>query len=156
MQPSYTIRSPVPAVKRRRGAHRVARTTSVVAAAIMARRLEARRQHPECPYIFHRKGIRIGNFRREWKRACAATGVAGRMVDHLRRSGVKHPIGAGNDPHRHAVLRPPHAVDPRTRLPGCRIATRCEVGRAAECLPAASGEFCHTTLRTVFSHVRRG
>jgi integrase len=68
-------------------------------AAIVMRRLEARRQHPECPYIFHRDGRRIGDFRKTWKRACDAIGLPGRIVHDLRRSGVKHLIGAGNDPH---------------------------------------------------------
>jgi integrase len=66
-------------------------------ATIIDRRLQARRL--DCPYIFHRNGRRIGDFRKLWKRACAAIGLDGRIVHDLRRSGVKHLIEAGNDPH---------------------------------------------------------
>ena len=34
-----------------------------------------------------------------WKKACKAAGLEGRIVHDLRRSGVKHLIGAGIDPH---------------------------------------------------------
>jgi integrase len=66
-------------------------------AAIMTRRLEARRL--ECPYIFHQDGKPLGDIRKAWATACAAIGLPGRIVHDLRRSGVKHLIGAGVDPH---------------------------------------------------------
>jgi len=53
----------------------------------------------DCPYIFHRNGQAIGNFRKLWQRACTAIGLAGRLVHDLRRSGVKHLIDSGIDPH---------------------------------------------------------
>jgi integrase len=66
-------------------------------AAIIARRLEARRL--DCPFIFHRNGAPLGDFRKPWKRACGEIGLAGRLIHDLRRSGVRHLIGAGVDPH---------------------------------------------------------
>jgi integrase len=66
-------------------------------ATIIERRLKARRF--DCPYIFHRDGRRIGDFRKLWVKACAAIGVSGRIVHDLRRSGVKHLIDSGVDPH---------------------------------------------------------
>jgi hypothetical protein len=66
-------------------------------AAIMARRLEARRL--DCPFIFHRNGAPLGDFRKPWKRACGEIGLGGRLIHGLRRSGVRHLIGAGVDPH---------------------------------------------------------
>jgi integrase len=66
-------------------------------AALLDRRLAARRL--DCPYIFHRDGQAIGDFRKLWQRACTAVGLAGRLVHDLRRSGVKHLIAAGIDPH---------------------------------------------------------
>jgi integrase len=67
-------------------------------AAIMERRLAAR--DLACPYVFHRNGRRIGDFRKLWTKACAAIGVSDRIVHDLRRSGVKHLIETpGNDPH---------------------------------------------------------
>src|SRR5262249_52926808 len=66
-------------------------------AAVIDRRLAARRL--DCPYIFHRDGEVIGDFRKLWQRACTAIGLAGRLVHDLRRSDVKHLIDSGIDPH---------------------------------------------------------
>jgi integrase len=66
-------------------------------ATIIERRLKARRL--DCPFVFHRAGRRIGDFRKHWHRACVAIGLAGRIVYDLRRSGVRHLIGAGVDAH---------------------------------------------------------
>src|SRR5262245_35924106 len=53
----------------------------------------------DSPYIFHRDGKRIGDFRKVWDRACRALGFDGRIVHDLRRSGVRHLIRAGVPPH---------------------------------------------------------
>lgn len=53
----------------------------------------------DCPFIFHRNGRPIGDFRKSWKTACAAIGLGGHIVHGLRRSGVRHLINAGNNPH---------------------------------------------------------
>ena len=45
-------------------------------AAIVARRLAARREHPECPYSFHRNGAKVGDFRKAWASTCAAVRLA--------------------------------------------------------------------------------
>jgi integrase len=70
------------------------------------------RRRADCPFIFHgracgkirrdRRGNRrpcLGDFGKVWDRACAAVGMAGRIPHDLRRSGVKHYIDAGVDPH---------------------------------------------------------
>jgi integrase len=70
------------------------------------------RRRPECPFIFHGRGCGaarvdrqgrqrpcLGDFGKTWDRACAAIGMAGRIPHDLRRSGVKHYIDAGVDPH---------------------------------------------------------
>lgn len=66
-------------------------------ATIIERRWHARRL--ACPYIFHRDGQRVGNFRKVWDRACRAIGLSGRIVHDFRRSGVRHLIRAGVPPH---------------------------------------------------------
>jgi integrase len=53
----------------------------------------------DVPNIFHRNGQPIGDFRKRWAAACKAIGVSGRIVHDLRRSGVRHLIQAGVDPH---------------------------------------------------------
>ena len=64
---------------------------------IIARRWQARRL--DCPFIFHRGGRRIGDFRKLWRKACTDLGLAGRIVHDLRRSGVRHLIRSGVPPH---------------------------------------------------------
>ena len=66
-------------------------------ATIIGRRWRARRL--DCPYVFHRTGKRIRDFRKVWNRACKAIGLEGRIVHDLRRSGVRHLIRAGVPPH---------------------------------------------------------
>ncbi len=66
-------------------------------AAVIEHRLSQRRL--DCPYIFHRRGKRVGDFRRVWETACKAVGLSGMIVHDLRRSGVRHLIHAGVDPH---------------------------------------------------------
>ena len=66
-------------------------------AAIITRRVWARRL--DCPFIFHRDGCPISDFRKAWRAACTAIGLSGRIVHDLRRSGVRHLIHAGIDPH---------------------------------------------------------
>ena len=68
-------------------------------------------QRAECPFIFHGKRCKtrydkhgqrracLGDFQKVWDRACEAIGHAGRIPHDLRRSGVKHYIDAGVDPH---------------------------------------------------------
>jgi hypothetical protein len=91
------------------------------------------RRRPTCPFIFHgrncgaprsaRYGNRrpcLGDFQKVWDRACAAMGMAGRIPHDLRRSGVKHCIDTGVDPHTvmlwsgpriESMLRRYHIVD---------------------------------------------
>jgi len=95
-------------------------------------RQQARRR-PDCPFIFHGKfcgtqrfdprGNRrpcLGDFQKSWDRACRAIGMAGRTPHDLRRSGVKHYIEAGVDPHvvmawsghrTESMLRRYHIID---------------------------------------------
>jgi len=91
------------------------------------------RRRPDCPYIFHgrdcgaprfdKHGNRrpcLGDFQKVWDRGCQAIGMAGRTPHDLRRSGVKHYIDAGVDPHTvmkwsghrtESMLRRYHIID---------------------------------------------
>lgn len=42
-----------------------------------------------CPFVFHRNGERIVNFRAAWKNACRAAGCPGALVHDMRRSAVR-------------------------------------------------------------------
>jgi len=38
-----------------------------------------------CPYVFHRKGNPLVDFRKSWRTACKSTGLTGRLFHDLRR-----------------------------------------------------------------------
>ena len=40
-------------------------------------------------FVFHRRGDRIKNFRRSWRRACRKAGLEGRLVHDLRRTAAR-------------------------------------------------------------------
>jgi len=52
-------------------------------------------KYPSCPWLFHRCGKRIKNFRKAWNVACALAGVPDLLFHDLRRSAVKNMEDAG-------------------------------------------------------------
>jgi integrase len=48
-----------------------------------------------CPYVFHRTGKRIADYRRAWAVACRAAGAPGRVPHDLRRSAVRNLVRSG-------------------------------------------------------------
>jgi len=63
--------------------------------ALMARRIEARKTHPECALIFHRHGKPVRDFRKAWANACTAAGVTGLRFHDLRRTALRNMVRAG-------------------------------------------------------------
>jgi integrase len=61
--------------------------------AIIIRRAAERRL--DCPLVFHRDGLPIGDFRKAWRRACATAGVESRRFHDMRRSAVRNLVRAG-------------------------------------------------------------
>jgi integrase len=51
--------------------------------------------YPDCPWVFHREGQRIRNFRKAWATAVAAAGVPGLIPHDLRRTAVRLMTRAG-------------------------------------------------------------
>ena len=50
---------------------------------------------PECPFVFHRKGKRIGDFKKAWATARKEAKLVGLLVHDLRRTAVRNYVRAG-------------------------------------------------------------
>ena len=62
---------------------------------ILDRRVAERRL--DCPFIFHRDGHPVGEFRRAWRTATRTAGLEGVLFHDLRRSGIRNLVRAGVD-----------------------------------------------------------
>jgi integrase len=51
--------------------------------------------YPHCPWVFHRKGVPVQDFRQAWKTACQAVGVVGQLFHDFRRTAVQDMVRAG-------------------------------------------------------------
>jgi integrase len=60
---------------------------------VIERRLADRR--PDCPYVFHRNGKPIKNFRKAFKAAAKLEGLEGLLPHDMRRSGIRNMTKAG-------------------------------------------------------------
>jgi integrase len=54
-----------------------------------------RKRRLDCPYVFHLKGRKVGDFRVVWRRACREAGVPGMLFHDFRRTAIRNMIRAG-------------------------------------------------------------
>ena len=47
------------------------------------------------PWVCHRQGKPVGDFRKAWATACKGAGVAGRLRHDFRRTAVRNMVNAG-------------------------------------------------------------
>ena len=54
-----------------------------------------RNRRLDCQLVFHKDGVKIGDFRKSWKSACIKAKIPNMLFHDLRRSGVRNMVRAG-------------------------------------------------------------
>ena len=105
------------------------RTLMLVGGLLDVIRRRAALRRLDCPSVFHRDGMPLGDFRKAWARACKAAGLAGRHFHDMRRSAVRNMVRAGV-PERVAMAISGHRT--RAIFDRYNIVSEADLAAAAE------------------------
>lgn len=108
----------------------------------------------DCPFVFHRSGEQIGDFRKAWSNARKAAGLGPLLVHGLRRTAVRNMVRAGI-PDRVVMTLSGHKT--RSIFDRYNIVSEAGLGQAAERLQShLAAQPTQTTIAPIGAHPHSG